>query len=385
MSSRAAYFAFDRFPTTKGASVHIGHMVSAMTDFYGPTLLGVLAGGLPAYQREKSVEIVRFDGPETNLIDRAQAFSSWVATRLVPHLETLEMVQVRDPWSALPVLSAPGRHYRVIYEANGLPSIELPQTWPRAAPATIAKIRQLETFCLTTADVVVVPSAVIGRAVAGRGVPQHRIHLLPNGSELPKLPLPRPAEAPADYLVYVGALQHWQGIDVLLRAYARLADLTELRLVICSSVPERRARPLRRLAERLAVADRIDWQFLVDHRDIPGWLAHARLAVAPLTGCARNVEQGCSPLKILESMAAGTPVVASDLPAVRELMTDGVHGRLVPPDRPAELARAIRVLLEYPGKTAAMGRAGSLRVAEHFTWDQAKDGLAEVYRKVAGD
>ena len=64
--------------------------------------------------------------------------------------------------------------------------------------------------------------------------------------------------------------------------------------------------------------------------------------------------QGCAPLKILESMASGMPVVASDLPAVRELLADGEHGRLVAPDRPGELARAIRVLLDFPERRARL-------------------------------
>ena len=70
-------------------------------------------------------------------------------------------------------------------------------------------------------------------------------------------------------------------------------------------------------------------------------------------------------------MAAGVPVVASDLPAVRELIDDGVHGRLVAPDRPGELARAIRVLLDYPEQRAAMGAAARAHIERHFTWERS--------------
>jgi glycosyltransferase involved in cell wall biosynthesis len=172
---------------------------------------------------------------------------------------------------------------------------------------------------------------------------------------------------------------------VLLRAFTRLADLTDLRLVICSSVPERRARPLRRIAERLGVAARVVWQFALPHREVGAWLAGADVSVAPLTGCARNLDQGCAPLKILESMAAGTPVVASGLPAVRELMTDGVHGRLVAADRPPELARAIRVLLEYPDAAREMGERGRDRVIQEFTWAGTRSRLAQIYRSITPD
>ena len=125
----------------------------------------------------------------------------------------------------------------------------------------------------------------------------------------------------------------------------------------------RRAKPYRKLAEKLEIADRVRWHFALPEDELAPWREHALLSLAPLRDCSRNAVQGCAPLKILESMASGTPVVASDLPAVRELIADGEHGRLVAPDRPGELARAIRVLLDYPERRAAMGRAARAHVA----------------------
>jgi glycosyltransferase involved in cell wall biosynthesis len=383
--ARAAYFAFDRFPSSKGSAVHIGHMAAELFACFGGGLLGVLGGGgLPRYQWDDGVEVARFDERIPNLIDRAEAYSAWVAAHLAPHLASLRVCHVRDPWSALPAVTAEGRRYAVVYEVNGLPSIELAHTRPLAAPAALAAIAELEDFCLARSDAVVAPSGRIAAALRRRGVPADRIHVVPNGADV-RPGGSRPPDAPKRYIVYVGALQPWQGLDVLLRAFGRLADLTGLRLVICSSVPERRARPLRRLAERLGVDGRIDWHFTLPHAEVAGWLAGAEVSVAPLTGCARNVVQGCAPLKILESMAAGTPVIASDLPAVRELMADGVHGRLVPADRPAELARAIRVLLEYPDAARAMGVRGRQRVSEEFSWAATRAKMAAIYRSIAPD
>jgi len=108
----------------------------------------------------------------------------------------------------------------------------------------------------------------------------------------------------------------------------------------------------------------------------------AGACVAPLPADARNALQGCSPLKLLEAMAAGVPVVASDLPPVRELVTDGVDGRLVRADRPGDLARTIRVLLEHPDETSALGRAGRDRVARAFTWEHALASLRDVHQRL---
>ncbi|HWS39499.1 MAG TPA: glycosyltransferase [Actinoplanes sp.] len=374
---RAAYLAFDRFPSAKGSAVHIRHMAAELFDRYRGGLLCVLGGGdLPAYQREGAVEIVRFTDVVPNLLDRAQAFSAWASEQLAPHAGTLELCHVRDPWSALPALATGAP---LVYEANGLPSIELPYAWPKVAPTTLGKVRELEEHCLTGADAVVVPSYVIRNAVTARGVAPDRVHLVPNGADPVPAGLPRPATAPGRYLIYVGALQPWQGVDVLLRAFARLADLTDLSLVICSSVSPNRARPLRRLAERLGTT--VHWQHRLPHDEVAAWLAHAELSVAPLTATPRNLDQGCSPIKVWESMAAGTAVVASDLPVIREVL--GEYGRLVAPDRPAELARAIRVLLEYPELCREMGEQSRRYVEDGFTWRHARDRLSGVYDQLA--
>jgi glycosyltransferase involved in cell wall biosynthesis len=192
----------------------------------------------------------------------------------------------------------------------------------------------------------------------------------------------RPLYAPPRYLLYFGALQPWQGIEVLLRAFALLADYPDLWLVICASNEPRAAKAYRKLAERLEIAERVLWLFQLPREELIPWQNHALLALAPLTESPRNLEQGCCPLKILEAMAAGVPVVASDLPAVRELLRDGVDGLLVGPDRPANFARAVRVLIEYPERIREMGDNARRRIAGQFTWEQTTTQLAALYARM---
>lgn len=383
---RALFAAFDQFPSPKGAAVHILHSSQTLFARHGGGLLFVIGGdGLPPYQFEDGIEIIRFTAEIPNLLRRAEAFSRQLAWLTEAHTEHLELVHVRDPWSATAVLSQSPRPYRVVYEANALPSIELLTSYPSALPSTIAKIAALELSCLSRADAVVAVSAVLRDKLVRLGVPEESITIIPNGADvvddeqIPK----RPTGAPERYLVYVGALQRWQGVDQLLRAFARLADLDDLHLVICSATRPKRARPLLRFSRRLGIEDRVLWKFGLRHNEIGAWLTHAVCSVAPLTDCPRNVEQGCCPLKVLESMAAGTPVVASDLSVVRELVTDGEHGRLVRPDRPGELARVIRVMLEYPDRCAAMGARARDHVVRNLTWEHNRARLDAVYDQVS--
>lgn len=390
------YAAFDRYPSSKGAAVHIREFAGTLFDHGGGGVLHVLGGDdLPDYQREiaddgTTVEIVRFAEEHANLLDRIGAYGAHLVACAYPHRDSLRLVHVRDPWSAAPLVRAglagvgndgvagAGRA-RLVYEVNGLPSIELPYAYPMLGPTTLDKIRRVELECLTHADAIVTPSAIIAERLAALGVAEESITIIPNGATVPDEVPDRPVGAPDRYLVYVGALQPWQGLETLLAALVRLADLDDLRLVVCSATPAKRARPLQRLAVRLGVEDRIDWHFKLPHREVAGWLAHATLSIAPLKDCARNVDQGCCPLKVLESMAVGTCVIASDLGVTRELVTDGVTGRLVAPDRPAELARAIRVALEYPDDTRTLGERAREHVRRHLTWDHSRAALCAVY------
>jgi len=210
-----------------------------------------------------------------------------------------------------------------------------------------------------------------------------KIEVIPNGADVSE-DVPRPDDAPQTYLLYFGAAQSWQGIDTLLRAFARLADFPSLHLAICASNESKAWRPYARLADKLGVGERTRWRHALDETELARWRRHAAISVAPLTDCPRNVVQGCAPLKILESMASGTAVVASDVPPVRELIRDRENGWLVHPERPAELARALRILLEHPELARQMGANARRSIEEHYTWERSTSALRSVYHRLVG-
>ena len=140
---------------------------------------------------------------------------------------------------------------------------------------------------------------------------------------------------------------------------------------------------LKKLARKLEVDEKIIWHYGLNESELSPWLQHAEISLAPLTECSRNIEQGCSPLKILESMAAGVPVIASDLPAVREIMKDRKHGRLINPDRPGELARTIRILLQYPEMRKEMGENAQSEIRQNFLWNKSLNKLRKIYAELS--
>src|SRR4051794_7655488 len=273
---RALYAAFDRFPSRKGSAVHIDRFARALFAQAGGGLLYVLGGDdLPAYQREGDIEIVRYTRPADNVLERAAGYGQRLDA-LLQKLPDLQLAHFRDPWSGIPIIE--NKRYTTVYEVNGLPSIELPYLYPAIPQAVLDEVAALERRCLEAADVVIAPSRVTADRVGG-------IHI-PNGADLPE-PTPRPIEG--RYLLYFGALQPWQGVDTALRAFARLRDV-DLELVICASTHPRRAKPYRRLADKLEIEPR--WFFALSEQELAPWREHATLSLAPLKDCARNAHPG---------------------------------------------------------------------------------------------
>jgi glycosyltransferase involved in cell wall biosynthesis len=376
---RSLYAAFDRVPSPKGAATHIERFAGALFEHAGGGCLFVLGSGdLAAHEQEGGLEVFRFQGRHRGFLDRVLGFGARLGQLLDRLDPSLEICHFRDPWAGVPILARP-HGYATVYELNGLPSIELPYAYPHIARSTLEKIRHRERFCLQHADSIVTPSHTIAKNIVRLGADPGRIQVIPNGAEPSSRKPPRPDGAPGRYFIYFGALQPWQGVETLLRAFARLDDIPRLHLVICSSSSPRLSKPYLRLSARLGLSDRVVWRHGLGRAELAAWIAHACASVAPLTECSRNLDQGCAPLKILEAMALGVPVVASDLPAVREILSPGVEGRLVHPDRPSELARALRIVLEFPAAARALGEQGQKRQQRDFTWTASLTRLRALY------
>lgn len=383
MRHSALYAAFDRVPSAKGASMHIAHAVRALERAAGNTLLACVADGrLPEGEREGGVEVMRLGAGAADLVERVRAFRRSLAALLEAQRESLRVCHFRDPWSGIPILNARagGRtRFATVYEVNGLPSIEMPYRFPGVAARTLERIAAMERRCLAEADHILTPSATLASNLERLGVASARITVIPNGADLPPAAPGRPRGAPKRYFLYFGALQPWQGVGAAIAALPRIADLG-IALVICSSQPASIGRALQARAQRLGVARNVHWRHELTREQLAPWIAHAVASVAPLTETPRNLEQGCCPLKILESMAAGTPVIASDLAPVRELVAHGEHGLLVRAGRPELLGRAMRALADDPAARAAMGRRARSRMRRHYTWAGIERRLERWYR-----
>ena len=373
MGSSSTYLAFDRYPSSKGSGTHINHMTEVLSKMHSPCLLLTLKG---TSKLEQTGIIHReFDQLEANYLRRGQLFASWASGQLAKE-NNLKLGHFRDIWGGLAVLEHP--HISPVFEVNGLPSVELPYRYPGISSHTLDKIRVLESLCLKNSELIIVPSAVIRTHLVNRGVPDDKIRIITNGADMPAV-FPRDTSLPEKYGVYFGALQSWQGITTLFKALTYLEVVPDFHLVICSSQKEKQVRPYLKLLNKLGVQDKVIWKYQLGKQELNRVLQHAYCSFAPLQECSRNIEQGCSPLKIFESMASGVPVVASDLPVTREIMRHEHEGILVPPDRPAEISRAVRFLIDFKEERNNMGIRAREKIRTGFLWEKKKNELKQVY------
>ncbi len=211
-------------------------------------------------------------------------------------------------------------------------------------------------------------AAFHGRAL---GLSPGRFQVVPNGVDVARFAAARPFPSVVQpNLVFVGRLEPRKGLEDLVRAFVLLkTDHPDLRLYVVGDGPERdRCQAL--LPTRL----RSDVVFLgrVDNDEVPRVMASASVFVSP----ARGGES--FGIVLAEAMAAGAPLVASDLPGYRSVATDGVNARLVPPRDPAALAAAVTALLANPAMAAALA-AQARHDVERFDWPAVADRVRAIH------
>lgn len=184
-----------------------------------------------------------------------------------------------------------------------------------------------------------------------------------------------PVDLPAGFVVGGGGrMVPQKNLGVLIEAVARLADdRPDVHLVLTGDGPRRAA--LEALARELGVADHVTFAGFLDERADVHALYHRIDAFAfPSRYEGWGVAAG-------EAMAAGLPVVASDVPALREVVGDA--GMLVPHDDPGAVADRLAALHDDPGRRERLGEAARERVSERFPVERTAAEHARLYRRVA--
>ena len=205
------------------------------------------------------------------------------------------------------------------------------------------------------------------RDLVARGIDPQHIQVSQPGIDRPARE-PNLAQNPKQQVVYVGRLEAYKKVDVLLRAMKRLNEKwPQVEIVIVGRGP---ARPgLENLAETLGLSHRTRFAGFVTIDERDAILADSRVCVCP------SEKEGWG-LTVIEANASGTPVVATDADGLRDSVRDGETGFLVADEDVEGFAHAIDRLLGDDALSARMARS-ALDWSRTFDWEKAADDMAE--------
>ena len=176
-------------------------------------------------------------------------------------------------------------------------------------------------------------------------------------------------------VLFVGRLEYRKGFKYLLRAWPWVREvLPDARLLVVGAFNKRRKRPYVLFAREHDIRG-VRFVGPVSEQAKPRFFHSADIFCAPSAGFESFG------ITLLEGMASGVPVVASDIPGYRGVLDDGVQGVLVAPRNPQALAKALIDLLNDPGLRARMGHAGRVKAAT-YDWPRVAHEVLDFYERI---
>ena len=316
-----------------------------------------------------------------------------IRKRLIPGLTMPMMVGLIDALSesGADVLHAHSHRYGHVLEAAavadrlGIPLVVSTHYHPadRREPATKRGLLRVQDVLFGMTAYRVAKAIVVQTereaTLVSEFAPEPKLRTIAPGIDLaawsnPNADRPEGLDLPPEYFLFVGRVAPNKGLAVLLDALSRLAPGLRRPLVVMGRDWGERPH-LETLARKLGLSGSVRFlDHVEDETSYRGVIRGARALVLPS-------EWEAFGLVLLEAMAAGTPVVATDVGGVPEVLDHGRAGRLVSYADPGALAEALRSVLEDPGETERLRRSASERV-RRFDWSETVARHRALYREV---
>lgn len=221
------------------------------------------------------------------------------------------------------------------------------------------------------------------------GVPTEKRRLIPNGSHPRLFPAPPPAQLLAlrqqlsipenDMVVFaLGRIVLKKGFDILIRALPLIKEKVPHVTVVIGGDGTDLDR-LKTMVKELGISASVRFTGTINRADVPAYFHLCDVFTLPAVFDPKGNVDGC-PNVILEAMACGKPVVASNISGIPLVVKEGQTGLLVEERNSAELAAALVVLLTDTAKREKFGRAGRQRILNELTWDKVIEQFKDVYQ-----
>lgn len=411
---RILYLADIRFPLERANGIQTmetcyavaerGHVVQLVVrpDSHAPARDPFEYYGLPRIDR-LLIERAPVSGPPAA---RRLGYLAFAAGRTAGRGRA-ELVVTRDLGVAAMLCRVPpAMRPPLVYESHGYaPDVaaalpDLVATASAASPRKIARLARREARVWRDADGYVTITAGLAQALSARHGTRPRVAVIPDGvrlghgetqdawrstdrHRLQEHESGHDASGPAEprdvpVVAYAGHLYPWKGVEILLEALSLLPGVRGL--IVGGHAAEPDLDRVKAAASRLGLDSRVTFTGLVDPSRVAPLLRGADVLVLPNPASAIS-SRYTSPLKLFEYLAAGRPVVAADLPAIREVVHDGVEALLVAPGDPRAMARAVKRVLDDSALAGRLARASS-DLAPHYSWARRAERLEALFTQI---
>ena len=287
-----------------------------------------------------------------------------------------ELYHLHDP-ELLPFALKLKRHgKKVVFDSHEFYATQLqskayiPKPFKKAVSAIYGAF---EANVFRRIDAVVIPCTSFGKnpfeACAKRTV------IVDNLPDADRFPLPQPLYPDAENAVgYVGGVTAERGITNLVRA----CSMAGARLHLAGPVWPAYLEELQSMPEYSCV----DYAGIVPYDDVPEYCRHFSVGMSTLLNIHQYISIDNLPTKVYEYMGIGLPVILSNTASAKALEKEYDSCLCVDPDRPDEIAAAIRTLLDDPERRKRMGENGYRALQERFNWKKEEKKLLELYEEL---
>jgi glycosyltransferase involved in cell wall biosynthesis len=378
--------SFDVLPGPSGSSRRLTEYLKALPDRFSVVVLSVKTPDHSHIEKYQGARLLRVPVGSGDLASRIQAFERAVRRQL--ESEEYALAHFTDPFGGYALCELKGDYgYRLIYEAQGFPSQELRYTHPQLEGDRkfLSKVRRQELFCLMNADRVITGSPTTRSFIHSLGVGQDAVQVVRAPVDLgPYSPeaLGSPDGTPMR-LMYLGSQVAWQGLAGLLRGLALAVRDVDVRLTLVGARHPDWQPHLEDLVAELGLKQHVEFQPPVAHDDVAKVLALADVGVLPLDDVDRNRVQGGALSKVSEYLAAGRPVLATDLPVARELVPS-TAGVFYPPGDAQALADHLIALARDVPRRIALGKQARAHAEQWLDAGLIRGQLLDIYDGLLG-
>jgi glycosyltransferase involved in cell wall biosynthesis len=357
-----------RNPRAGGAEVHLHEVFGRLARFgHRVTLVSSGWTGAPARELLDGIEVHRVGGRESYLIQARRHYQRELTDRHFDVvIEDLNKAPLYTPvWVEQPVVLLAHHFFGAAAFLSATPPVAA-LTWLLERTVGMA-YREVETIAVSEST---------AEELTQRGLPNERIAVVHNGVDERLLAtVPLGIRDPEPTVLYLGRLERYKRVDLLVRAMARIRDAGDPGQLLIAG-DGRHGSSLRRLVRRLGLAGRVHFAGRVSEATKRSLMERAWIHAITST------KEGWG-ISVIEAAACGTPTIASDTPGLRDAVVHGESGILVRHGDVTALADAIRSLLTDRPRLDRLA-AGARARAERFTWAASAAAIEQHLIAVAG-